>query len=160
MEERNTQLKNNASRAPTTGMLKKFPKDSKKGKLLMALGAFLVVLVGVGAGWLLSGKKLGSSTSSSEEKMPDVKVSNTEAGVSDTSAFPDEAEGTLKEGGIDGEGTYHLERPGGESKYVYLTSTVIDLGSFVDKDVKVWGETVSGKKAGWLMDVGKIQVVE
>jgi hypothetical protein len=48
----------------------------------------------------------------------------------------------------------------GEDKYVYLTSTVIDLQSFVGKKVKVWGETLSGLHAGWLMDVGKIKVVK
>ena len=143
-------------------MLKKFPKESNKSKLVVALGAFLVVLAGVGTGWFFSGKALGKSEGmkTASEMAPDVEVSETEAGISDTSEFPDEAEGTLKEGGTDGEGTHHLERPGGESKYVYLTSTVIDLQMFVDKKVKVWGETVSGKKAGWLMDVGKVKVIE
>ena len=26
--------------------------------------------------------------------------------------------------------------------------------------VKVWGETFKGQTAGWLMDVGRVQVVE
>ena len=66
----------------------------------------------------------------------------------------------MEEGGIGGEGTYHLIRGSGPSQYAYLTSSVIDLGSFVGKKVQIWGETVSGKKAGWLIDVGKIKVVE
>jgi hypothetical protein len=66
----------------------------------------------------------------------------------------------LEEGGIDGEGTHHLVRDGGPSKSVYLTSTVIDLDSFAGKKVKVWGETISARKAGWLMDVGKIKIIE
>jgi len=37
---------------------------------------------------------------------------------------------------------------------------VIDLESFTGKKVKVWGETISAQKAGWLMDVGKIQVIK
>jgi hypothetical protein len=41
-----------------------------------------------------------------------------------------------------------------------LTSTVIDLASFEGKKVKVWGQSLSGRKAGWLMDVGKVKVVE
>jgi len=53
-----------------------------------------------------------------------------------------------------------LERTGGASQNVYLTSTVIDLQSFVGKNVQVWGDTLSGQKAGWLMDVGKIKTVE
>jgi len=37
-------------------------------------------------------------------------------GSNDTKTFKDTAEGTLKEGGIDGEGAFHLERPGGDSQ--------------------------------------------
>jgi hypothetical protein len=91
-----------------------------------------------------------------------VEQSATEAGLEDESAFTEEQspEGILKEGGIEGEGTHHLDRGLGEDKYVYLTSTVIDLQSFVGKKVKVWGESLAGLKAGWLMDVGKIKVIE
>jgi len=142
------------------GVLKAFPKKSGKNTLFMALGALLVVLLGVGTGWSLSGRELGVKKTSPTDVAPGAQKSKTEAGVEDTSKFPDEAEGMLVEEGIDGEGTHHLERTGGESQNVYLTSTVIDLQSFVGKKVKVWGETVSGKKAGWLMDVGKIKVTE
>jgi hypothetical protein len=41
-----------------------------------------------------------------------------------------------------------------------LTSSVIDLSLFLDKNVQIWGETLASKKAGWLMDVAKIQVVK
>jgi len=44
--------------------------------------------------------------------------------------FPDKTEGVLREGGIEGEGNFHLERPGGESQNVYLTSTTVDLELF------------------------------
>jgi hypothetical protein len=27
-------------------------------------------------------------------------------------------------------------------------------------EVKVWGETYKGQKAGWLMDVGKVEVID
>ena len=121
----------------------------------MALGAFLVVLAGVGTGYFLSGRSLGES---SKEVAPGAEASATEAGLSDEATFRDSAEGTLESGGVDGEGTHHLVREGGESQYVYLTSTVIDLESYVGKKVTVWGETISARKAGWLMDVGKIKV--
>lgn len=81
-------------------------------------------------------------------------------GSQDEGSFTDSAEGVLKEGGIDGEGAYHLERPGGESQNVYLTSSVIDLSTYIDRKVKVWGETNAAKKAGWLMDVGRLQILE
>ena len=79
-------------------------------------------------------------------------------GASDTSVFKDTAEGTLKNGGIDGEGQYHLVRPGGDSQSVYLTSSSVDLSQFIGKKIKVWGQTQEAQKAGWLMDVGKVEV--
>ncbi|MEK7188342.1 MAG: hypothetical protein AAB685_00635 [Patescibacteria group bacterium] len=124
-------------------------------------GLLALVLIGGGilAGWYISGNssKNGIKDSSSVSK---VKSSDTEAGIVDEKTFSDTAEGTLEEGGIEGEGTYHLVREGGPARYVYLTSTVIDLASFKGKKVKVWGQTLSGRKAGWLMDVGKIKVIE
>jgi len=80
------------------------------------------------------------------------------AGVVDKKAFKDSAEGILREGGIDGEGNFHLERPGGISQNVYLTSTTVDLSSYIGKKVKVWGQTFQAEKAGWLMDVGSVEM--
>lgn len=123
------------------------------------VGGLIIIIAGTLTGWLLSGK--GSlKTGNSPSTATGAKTSANEAGVSDEKAFPDSAEGKLAEGGIQGEGTYHLERDGGPSRYVYLTSTVIDLQGFVGKKVKVWGQTIKGKKAGWLMDVGKVKVTE
>jgi hypothetical protein len=94
------------------------------------------------------------------EESKGVEVSETEAGLTDNGNFSDTAEGILVEGGIEGEGTYHLDRGTGPTKYVYLTSSVFDLQSFVGKKVQVWGETISGLHAGWLMDVGKLKVID
>ena len=146
--------------------LKKFPKVSfDKRVMSLVLTSFLVVLAGVGTGWLLSGgsfsTKLGSKEAETEASKGIVTGQN-EAGFTDESVFTEKQspEGILIEGGIKGEGTHHLDRGLGEDKYVYLTSTVIDLQSFVGKKVKVWGETISALQAGWLMDVGKIKVIE
>ena len=74
------------------------------------LGSFLIVLVGVGAGWLLT-KNKGSSTVA-----PGTKVTSKTAGIMDESKFEKEApEGLLEEGGVNGEGQYHITRPGGVS---------------------------------------------
>lgn len=81
-------------------------------------------------------------------------------GSDDISTFKDTSEGKLKEGGIDGEGQYHLERPGGISQNVYLTSSLVDLSLFIDKKIRIWGETQTAQKAGWLMDVGRVEVLE
>jgi hypothetical protein len=80
-------------------------------------------------------------------------------GSNDTKTFKDTAEGTLKTGGIDGEGAFHLERPGGDSQNVYMTSGTVDLSKLIDKKIKVWGQTQAAQHAGWLMDVGRIEVL-
>lgn len=81
-------------------------------------------------------------------------------GIADKKTFKDKAEGVLKEGGIDGEGNFHLERPGGISQNVYLTSSTVDLSQFIGKKVRVWGQTFKGEKAGWLMDVGLVEILQ
>jgi len=80
------------------------------------------------------------------------------AGIVDKKTFKDSVEGILREGGIDGEGNFHIERPGGVSQNAYLTSSTVDLSNYVGKKVKVWGQTFSGQTAGWLMDVGLVEV--
>lgn len=140
-------------------MLKKIPKSKMSPKLFMVVASVLVVLSGVGTGWLLSGVSKGAAPSAGVAPQS-IEKSDKEAGIDDAEAFPDTAEGILEEGGIEGEGTHHLVREGGPSKYAYLTSTVIDLESFKGKSVQIWGETISAKYAGWLMDVGKIKVIE
>jgi hypothetical protein len=141
-------------------IMKEFPKSDSKSKLYIILGSILVVLLGIGTGYFLSGNVSGQVTTAPSGAAPGAQNEAMEAGVDDTTAFPDEVEGMLKEGGIEGEGTHYLDRNAGENKNVYLTSTVIDLQSFVGKNVKVWGETMSAKHAPWLMDVGKIKVIE
>jgi len=142
-------------------MLKKIPKGTKgKNSLFIILTSLAVVLLGVGTGWMLSGKTEGKTQTFQDQSEGIVEKSENEAGIADESEFSESVEGTLVEGGIENEGTHHLERSGGVSQNVYLTSTVIDLQSFVGKKVQVWGDTLSGQKAGWLMDVGKIKAVE
>lgn len=131
------------------------PKIDFKKHWPYILASLVVVIFGILTGKILSGKTGGYSSA------PNVKVTSSEAGILDESTFTgDTAEGKLVEGGINGEGTHHLNRTGGVSQTVYLASTVIDLQSFVDKNVKVWGQTQSTKKAGWFMDVVKIKVLE
>jgi hypothetical protein len=122
-------------------------------------GAFIVLLLalclGVGVGYGLS--KVSAKTGTSMIPIPDVDKGKT-FGSADTSTFKDSTEGVLQNGGIDGEGQFHLVRPGGESQNVYLTSSTLDLSKFIGKKIKVWGQTQAAQKAGWLMDVGKVQV--
>jgi hypothetical protein len=138
--------------------------EAKNNTPLLVVLSLLVVLGGIGTGWLLSGANAqapSSSPTTSQEAGNEVKQSDTEAGIADETMFDKESPiGILVKGGIEGDGQYHLERDGGPSQNVYLTSTVIDLASFEGKKVQIWGYSLSGKKAGWLMDVGKLKVVE
>jgi hypothetical protein len=142
-----------------TQVLKKFPKKISKRTAFYTLASLLVIMLGVGTGWALSGAKTSSNEPTSAGA-PGAETGAKEAGIADEATFRDSAEGVLEDGGIEGEGTHHLVRDGGPSKYVYLTSTVIDLEAFIGKTVTVWGETISAQTAGWLMDVGKIKVSE
>lgn len=120
------------------------------------------LILGVGTGFI------ASKTSNSGSKAP-LSVNESDSsgdikkgasfGVDDPKQFPDTAEGTLREGGIDGEGAFHLERPGGDSQNVYMTSSAVDLSQFVGKKIKVWGQTQDAQTAGWLMDVGKVEIL-
>jgi hypothetical protein len=129
----------------------------KTNKMWMYIvGAFLVVVLGVGGAWLISSKVINKGPVAA----PGAKVTSTEAGILDPKIKYDNATGVIKNGGTGNEGTHHLDREGGVSQTVYLTSSVIDLSSFDGKKVQVWGQTLASKKAGWLMDVAKVQVVQ
>ena len=118
--------------------------------------AMLIVIAGVVSGYYLFNRTSPQITADLRNGGTD----QTEAVASlDGKTFKDSAEGQLVEGGVDGEGTHSLKRPGGENQTVALTSSVLDLSKFEGKKVKVWGETFAAQTAGWLMDVGKVEVL-
>lgn len=123
----------------------------------LIVGAAIVVILGIASGWLISRKLFSGSTSKLSQG---VKATATEAGILPSGFKGDNATGVMTAGGIDGEGTYHLTSDAGREHYVYLTSGVIDLSSFVGKKVQVWGDTMAAKKAPWLMDVVRVKVVQ
>ncbi len=129
-----------------------------KDIVLPSLIILAVILVGVATGWKLSGSK-GMSTKGTEGSITDAKKGE-EVGSTDTKTFKDEAEGTIEDGGVNGEGTHKLIRTGGASQTAALTSSVIDLDEFVGQKVHIWGESFGSTKAAWLMDVGRIKVIE
>lgn len=132
--------------------------ETKKLLLKTTVIAFIVAL-GVGTGYFTSKRNSGSGIKSSTGN-PVVVKSEKIVGSTDTKTFRDQVEGVLEKGGIDGEGTHKLvrdkKRP---DQNVYLTSSVVDLNNYVGKKVRVWGETFTGQKAGWLMDVGKVEIL-
>ncbi len=135
----------------------KTPKKFFTGKIISVLA--VVILFGVVTGYFLS---QSASTSSVISKVgisnPTLSKGSTE-GSDDLKTFKDSAEGVLKEGGVNGEGAFHLERPGGESQNVYLTSSEVDLSKYINKKIKVNGQTQKAQTAGWLMDVGRVEVL-
>ncbi len=137
-------------------------KNSFKSFVILAVVA---VLAGVGTGfgsYKLSASQQAASNPEEVSAQPSaasVKKGDV-FGSSNTDAFKDSAMGYLEAGGLDGEGSHKLIRPGGISQTVYLTSSVTDLNELVGMDVKIWGETYKGQKAGWLMDVGRIEVLD
>jgi hypothetical protein len=134
--------------------------EPTKPKKKMISWFMILVLLGVGTGfgiYTLTKPKMPKKLATEAEGEV---VAGDIFGVEDEEVFSDTAEGTLIDGGIDGEGSHHLEREGGKSQYVYLTSSVIDLDQFVDKKVKIWGQTFEAQKAGWLMDVGRLEIQE
>ncbi len=138
----------------------------KKSKFIPVL-VILGILLGLGTGFYVAQKQLlladGQPTMSGNAQVLDsstnVKVGDI-FGSADEKTFRDQAEGILMSGGIDGEGSHHIERGANKSQWVYVTSSVVDLDLLVGDRVTIWGETNQGKKAGWLMDVGRLKVQE
>ena len=140
----------------------------KKSKIIPII-VIVGIVLGIGTGFYLAQKKLllangdGISLTGSG---PQTLTSDTSIkkgdifGSADEQTFRDQTEGILVSGGIDGEGSHHIERGENKSQWVYITSTVVDLDLLVGDRVMVWGETNQGKKAGWLMDVGRVKVLE
>lgn len=136
--------------------------NPKKGNSLYLFTFLLVLSLGLGLG---TGIVLAKKTATSGDSTVGVQTSksvqtSTEVGINDDSAFPDSATGILQEGGIRGEGTHHLDRSASHEQDAALSSTIINLDNFVGKKVEVKGQTISSKTSGWLMDVGKVKIVQ
>lgn len=139
------------------------PKESGKDSMKKIGIIALVVALGTLTGYFLSNVQAGGGVLSLPTPAGggnQVVQSGKTVGSTDTKTFRDQAEGKLEKGGIDGEGTHKLVRdPKRPDQTVYLTSSVVDLDQFVGKKVRVWGETNSAEKAGWFMDVGKVETL-
>lgn len=132
---------------------------SKKVNTVIYFVYFVLILLGVGTGYLLHRNLSGGKGIGSGEKVTMTKTEKVE-GLNDAKTFADPAEGIVEKGGVDTEGTHKLIREGGPSKTVALVSSVLDLDDYIGKKVTVWGQTFPPQKAGWFMDVGKIELRE
>lgn len=129
-------------------------------KYPILISAAVIVLVGSVAGYFLATSSKTSLTSTTGSSITTDATGAKVIGTTDTKTFSDNATGTLQAGGLSGEGTHHLERPGGASQTVYLVSSIVDLDEFVGKNVEVGGQTIDAQHVGWLMDVGRVKVIE
>lgn len=129
-------------------------------KRQVVVGVIVFVLfLGSLTGFMLAHMTGSSQNSGGASAAVTVEQSDTKAGIIDKKTFSDTATGVLREGGFEGEGSFHLER-GAKDQTAYLTSSTADLSMYVGKKVQVWGQTYAGEKTGWLMDVGYIEVVK
>lgn len=158
----------NPQNQPVVGGLHQFSPPSqvmkKRSSSSLLTLVVITVLLGVGSGFLLNrlipGAGLPGGSAMPVSQVATGTVNNGDVfGSTDVEAFKDSASGYLELGGLDGEGSHRLLRVGGENQTVYLTSSITDLSKFEGMEVKIWGETFRGQKAGWLMDVGRIEVI-
>lgn len=142
---------------PSDPLIHNLDGDSKKIEKPVLVIGMAIVILGIISGYLLSMPAKNSINSTSVSTSEEAK---SVVGSSDTKTFRDSATGQIEAGGVDGEGTHKLLREGGESQTVFLTSSILDLSQFEYKKVRVWGETNAAAQAGWLMDVGKVEILE
>jgi hypothetical protein len=139
----------------------------KNSVIIAVILCLIAVSAGVGTGYgthkLVASSEVSrvGNISGDLEQVPTGTIKEGDVfGSQDSSTFKDSVKGYLEVGGLDGEGSHKLVRPGGISQTVYMTSSVTDLDKFEGMEIEVWGETFSGQKAGWFMDVGRVQVLK
>ena len=121
--------------------------------------AGVIILAGIYTGFYLAlpkGEQPQAVTATQEPGKPPPPAQ-------DTQTFRDKATGVIQKnesGDPYAQGTHKLAREGGPSQTAYLVSSVVDLDTYAGKKVEVWGETFQSTKVGWLMDVGKVNVLE
>ncbi len=162
---------NQGNMPPSANEIQEIPKGTMKNSKSLFIVLALIVIAGGAATGIGIGKLRASTNNSVAGNVYQGKAIQAVAGAANsikngdvfgsanTTDFKDSADGYMVAGGIGGEGSDHLLRAGGANQTVYLTSSVTDLSKFEGMEVKVWGETFQGQKAGWLMDVGRVQVV-
>lgn len=160
MEE--VKFESEKSQAPIPAPLRAVPENSKLSKILPILVVVIIIGLGVFTGLIASSIQKTKAQNHQAVSLEEEELSP-EQQQSFAQTFRDEAEGTVeKNDDLDkyAQGTHKLLRSGGESQTAYLTSSVLDLDEYVGKKVKVFGETFGSSQVGWLMDVGKVEIID
>lgn len=130
-------------------------------EILLPAGIIILILVAGGiTGYFLANR--GKFQSAKLTGGAEVVSEKKQVGIKDEKTFKDSASGRL-EANVNTEipeGSHKLIRPGGADQIAYLTSSVVDLNQFLGKCIEVWGETFAAQKAGWLMDVGLVKILD
>jgi len=135
-------------------------KKTKRTFFIICMIAILAgTLTGFGAFKLKNKKSVADSQVQNVTADPNQIKNGDVFGVQNKDTFADNATGYLEKGGVEGEGSHKLLREGGTSQTVALTSSVVDLDKLAGMEVKLYGETNKAQKAGWFMDVGRVEVI-
>ncbi len=150
-------------------ILKEFtpaPKKSVLKEIFLPAGIILVIILAGGVTGYFLAKRTGFLAEPAAVKKltggAEVIEGPKEVGIKDEKTFRDYAFGRIEknDNGDIPEGSHKLLRLGGPSQTAYLTSSVVDLTQFVGKCVEIWGETFAGQKAAWLLDVGRVKILD
>jgi len=135
-----------------------------KSVLAPALIVVALILGGGVTGFFLSGQDqlTGSMTGTKADGQQARGGVPKEAGIDNPDVYKDRTQGRLEENNNKDipEGSHRLIRPGGEDQIAYLTSSILDLNLFLGECIEIWGETHAAQKAGWLMDVGRVELLD
>lgn len=140
----------------TNPIVQKFNFTESSGRLFIAV-LILALIGGISTGYYLSSTNK-NGLSRGGIPLPGDSAKNPQL---DNRTFRDFADGKIVKKPEKGrstdysEGTHLLIREGAVP--VALTSSVVDLSLYEDKQVKVHGETQKALKEGWLMDVGRVE---
>ncbi len=146
----------------TQSVLRPIPKKSLPVKIVPLVIVLVVIAAGIFSGLILSSRNKSAQISTAKTSINEESLSP-EQKKSFSQTFKDEAEGTIEKNSDlakYAQGTHKLIRPGGDSQTAYLTSSVLDLDEYNGKKVKIFGETFGSSQVGWLMDVGKVEVIK
>lgn len=138
------------------------PSSFLKSKVFI-FALVLVIGLGIVSGYYLSkqgGLSGGTTTLTEGGKVASEKIKTGAEFGSKDQVFKDTTLGVLEKNGLEGEGTHKLVREGGPSQTAYVTSSALDLDQFVGRKIQVWGETFKAQKVGWLMDIGRVKILE
>lgn len=162
------EVSTSAAVAKSEPLVKKFNVNQKPKlrEILIPAGIILAVIFAGGVtGYFLANKGGAIISPLATKKLAggaELVQGPKEVGIKDVETFRDTTEGRIEvnDNPEVSEGSHKLIRPGGPSQTAYITSSVIDLNQFLGKCVQVWGETFAAQKAGWLMDIGRVKILD